>query len=1216
MRPFDRFADASSSPTRSTRSWAWFTWLGSAALLGCSGGGNLQDAAPDGQDVEFAVLSTSVGNGDTWKLNRPIFVEFTEDVDFSTVSSSTIQIIDAQGVSAIGSFSLVNPRTVRFQPNCPTNNTNSDGGFLQGRDYRLTISSFTHSGVGGGVTLRNTAGEGIRSGRNVQFSTPASLDSTVLFVDVVAGPPQVRILGVDEDAPASTTDAIHSYVEFGEDPENVEYFRFDPSDQRGEIASLVPLNLYSDVSERFAVVLNFNQPVLGTDANVNSDLIRLEYFNESVAEWLRVTSSVELQQNCSTGGATVRLQPTGIVPQGAALRVSLRAGFRDLIGEQVQATQSRFAHLSSTAANPAAPAGQEGEGSDEILERFALTGDAAGSLEDTAVSSPLPRANWGNSNSPGALSASFNFDGTGGLGGDFDVTIRAGDALTIMTDFDSISGGPGASTSSNQPVINGRLDVRNLTIEPGGRLVFIGPNTASILATGEVRIDGLISVNGGGNFGVSTLATTNFPEEGANGQAGGGDGGTASSFTTQSTPRGSRGDGAFGAVAMGGQGGESAFAPTGPCETERRRAAGGGGGRLGADVRYDVDGTFAQPLALCQMLVGMDAEPGFPGSFNGTGAVSQVASALGGEIAPGPFTDAQDDNNFFGTLIKPSGEQVRGELTSLWAGSGGGGGGDAVTSSTFPLTPFTVSGDEKGCGGGGGAGGLLILAIGDIIIAPNGSVTADGGHGGGGENNFLRDRIGGGSGGGSGGHIVMSSAGSIIIQAEATSDSTGDFYRDSIEITRHTMRPLRALGGQGGVGRRDRCGASGEGPVGWRADGIPAEAFEGRTDIPPNVDPLPNTFDWCNRLPSGNDCSDLIPGPEGTAFGGGGDGGPGIIQLHVSDPDTQLVFGAAGLTGYETAGIDVTRSMVPPPLGWSTPTERPDVLVPFFSSRSESFSRWIPLGLARQNPDGTSNQLEFVFEGTDDDASVTRTGGLARELEPIVPYTGLSIAGSTPSVDPVTGVVRVSSVDLLDPNGLYSRNAMLLREYVVRIRSSEAPSGAVEYSVIAATLDTENDEYVMSLDPRGASLATDLAELSFGDGELQFEVVPFYFRLVTEGTLDALPEGTNVKILFDATIEDPLTGQPSAAAEASYSARVDADAMDLDVKNGFATVIDALNGQVAQPGQTDPNNVILETVNWDFVRFKVEFNIAAGLETPNLTTPRPGLDFLRLPYRF
>ena len=137
------------------------------------------------------------------------------------------------------------------------------------------------------------------------------------------------------------------------------------------------------------------------------------------------------------------MEPTGILPQGAFLRISLREGLRDLVGQPIQSTQAGLLQFESNVANPGAPFGQQTEGSDEILERFTLSGDAQGSLEDLDAVSGFPRANWGNSASPGALSASFDFDGTGGAGGDFDVVVGPGAMLIVDTEFDLISGGPG-----------------------------------------------------------------------------------------------------------------------------------------------------------------------------------------------------------------------------------------------------------------------------------------------------------------------------------------------------------------------------------------------------------------------------------------------------------------------------------------------------------------------------------------------------------------------------------------------------------------------------------------------------------------------------------------------------------------------------------------------------------------------------------------------------
>ncbi len=1162
-------------------------------LAGCSGGDGVTSSDGFGgtPSPAFEVSSSTMDDSATWPLNREILVGFSQDIDFSTVSLSSIRIVDESGVPVAGTLSQASSRFVRFQPQCPTGDYAEGAGLQPGQAYQLRIASTSDDATG--PSILSTAGEALESGLNLRFQTPSSADRSELFDDPVEGPPQVNIES--------------SYVELGGDHENVEFFRFDPADQQGEIASEVPLNLYSDPSQQVAIVVAFDQPILASATNVSEGRIELEHYHGPTGEWRVVPSVVEVESNCSTTGATVRLRPLGVLPQGSTMRAVVRAGFEDLSGQRTPTAQTSFAVFQTTVFQPNAPVGERSTGSDEILERFTVGGNATGSMEDTSVASSLPRADWGG----GTLTAGFDFPGTGGTGGDFDLLVRTGESFFINTTSDVISGGPGGNPTSNQAVVNGIVDIRNLTVEVGGRLVFFGPNTASILATGDVRIAGLVSVNGSDNFGVGTLNTTNQPEPGAPGQAGGGDGGTGSFLTSESTPRGGSGFGAFNIPALGGEGGETSYSAS-SCK-EFRRGAGGGGGAFGRSVRYYVDEDFSKPLAISQTLVGMDGEPGFTGSPDGTGAVSQSAPAQGGALGPRPFTDASPNNDFFGTMIRADGTQVRGELPTVWAGAGGGAGGDAVRSNTFPLTPFVSTGDEKGSGGGGGAGGLAIYAVGDIVIESGGEVTADGGTGGAGENTIFFDRIGGGAGGGSGGHVVLSSASSVVIQSEATLSLTGPFYRDNAALAQHEKRPLRALGGQGGAGRQDRCGAGAEGETGWRADAIPFAAFEGREDIPPYTPPnLPNTFAWCNELDS---CS-VGQVPEGTVVGGGGDGTPGLIQLHVTDPDTQLAFGSAETTGYLTDGIDVTRSMVPPPVGWRTPDDRPDALVPFFSSRSESFSRWIPLGLARLNPDGSSNPLEFFFEGTDAEGAVLRDGDMAEELAAIVPYTPLGIGGASPAIDPLTGTVLVDGAALADPNGLYSRNPALLREFAVRFRDSSTPGDVREYRVVAAGFDRGSQEFSLALDTMGLNLSSDIRELNALPGNLEFEVVPFYFRLVTDGFSDRFPIGTGINVRFDATIADASTGAPSTAPEASFSARVDINGMSLEDKNGLTGDISELNGAVAAPGQTDPLNLILETVEWDFVRFNVEFDLTQGGASPMADAPRPALDFLRVPFRF
>ena len=162
-------------PSAAPRAGLLLSALSALALAACSGGSSDVLSPPGGGaggSPDFAVQGSTVLNGVTWQLNRPIDIVFNQDVDFSTVSLSTIQIVDTQGVPAVGTFILATPRTVRFQPVCPTNDANSDGGLLQGRDYRITVPSESSPGIGGGVTVQSTAGDRLETGLNISFTTP------------------------------------------------------------------------------------------------------------------------------------------------------------------------------------------------------------------------------------------------------------------------------------------------------------------------------------------------------------------------------------------------------------------------------------------------------------------------------------------------------------------------------------------------------------------------------------------------------------------------------------------------------------------------------------------------------------------------------------------------------------------------------------------------------------------------------------------------------------------------------------------------------------------------------------------------------------------------------------------------------------------------------------------------------------------------------------
>ena len=353
----------------------------------------------------------------------------------------------------------------------------------------------------------------------------------------------------------------------------------------------------------------------------------------------------------------------------------------------------------------------------------------------------------------------------------------------------------------------GTLDVGSLVIEPGGVLEVFGPEPLRLVARRGILIDGLLDVSGSDAVSVLTLNTTNQPEIGAAGGPGGGNGGIGSRRTNMSTEDGSAGLGT-GSNLRGGRGGETGYQfITG--DADERRGAGGGGGALAADQPVNTSDLDAPEN------IGLIARSGVDGSAMALGAKSGSSVPRGGASSEVVFVDADPLNDFFGRRADAGGVVV-GELAAPLAGRGGGGGGDSVRSATFPLMPFTVTGDEKGAGGGGG-GGLGILMAPVIIVGSSGEVRADGGAGGGGENTFFFNQVGGGSGGGSGGMLIL--------QARR------------IDLRNASANAITALGGVAGTGRNQVRGA----------------------------------------------------------VGAGGDGGPGIIQLHVPDAQTDLLLGGAQL---------------------------------------------------------------------------------------------------------------------------------------------------------------------------------------------------------------------------------------------------------------------------------------------------------------------------------
>lgn len=688
-------------------------------LSGCSGDSG------GGSGDNFQLIRISLLEGAVWKVNQEIVFTFSDDVDFSSVSSNTISIQTTTGAPATGTYFPRGTAQVVFQPTCPTLSNLSDTGLTAGGvPYTIRVLGKSSGTVN---TVRSSSGASLEVTQVRNFTTD---DVNEQFLDTEQGPPKpvVRTQG------SNVQDA--TYIEVGGDPDNRVYFEHDPSQNLvlSVPGFVCPLNLYSDPATKIAVVMEFNQAVYPAASNLSTTRLRLEFLDGGV--WRPLETKVGLVANCTETGARVRLEPIGVLPPSRQIRAVVLVGFEDLVRDPTTAVDDRSAIAPTQEVNISSLNPVDVQ-SDEFAESFDFGGTSPLSFQDVQALSASPSAIWGD----GRLTTALTFEGDGGPGGAFDWVVPNGESELVDTDGGSITAADGVTL---QLINDGVINVRNLTIEEGGEVTVQGTHPLRINATGTVIIRGTLDVSGHNAEDVTALNTGDVVEEGGLPGPGGGRGGNANLVITNSSSRGGVGQGPLVAPGGGGQGGETGFAPTStePTAKNSRRPGGGAGGR------------FSRSTA-----AGLTAEAGTQGTDLATGAVTSNKPPLGGELGDGPFIDGDDSNDFFGTMAVGAPTNVtgliRGELAELWGGYGGGGGGNANPASVFPTPNWTPASDEKGGAGGGGGGGLSISALGPIVFGVNGVILCNGGRGGIGENVQAEDHIGGNGGSGSGGHVVL-----------------------------------------------------------------------------------------------------------------------------------------------------------------------------------------------------------------------------------------------------------------------------------------------------------------------------------------------------------------------------------------------------------------------------------------------------------------------------
>ncbi len=1039
-------------------------FLALLAAAGCSGGGG---GGSNPGTTSFQVDSLSVQDGAVWQNNREIVFLFSEPIDFSTVSANTINIRSSADEPAIGVFRPGSPgdpdgaRKVIFQPNCPTLDDFSDAGLQPGGvTYVLRIPGQNTSPN----TLRSMSGVPLGIQQTRTFSTPASSQASIVFRDTVAGAPEPIVRDQGSTQPNAT------FLEVGGDADDTVYFEHDDDGDLvlSEPGFEAPLNLYSQRTSRVAVSISFDQPVSPSADNISQNRLRLE-FQDQVDEnvWHAIETRVTLAANCTETGATVRLEPVGVLPPSSSVRGVVLPGFRDLVGEAVLEIQETFSVFPTRGVRFSSLTPQD-ELSDEFNESFEFGGDSPLSFEDTDALFETPEADWGD----GRLSAAFSFEGTGGPGGDFDWVVHTGEIFFFDTTNQPIIGGPDGIPTTTQNAVNGVLDVRNVIIEQGGEVRVQGPNPLSINATGEVLIRGRLDLGGFNAKDVATLNTGNQVEVGAAGAGGGGKGGNANDNITGPTPRGGRGQGPFRQGSLGGQGGEMGFSNSG--NKNARRPGGGGGGRFTKD--WIGTTTFTA--------LSMAAGPGTNGNPNSTGAESGLRPSAGGAPGQGPFLDTSNDNDFFGVRPIVTGDDltglVRGELPSLWAGYGGGGGGNA--GKNFPNPSWNFNSDEKGGGGGGGAGGMHIKALGRIVFGRFGVVIANGGRGAAGENTNFLDHIGGTGGGGSGGHVILESATAV------------DFTDGGLNLDQPLRDFVLAAGPvlkQGPVEDVDSCSQS---------------SF---CCCPPPLPPCPG-------------------GCRGNS--NGGPGGAGLVQIHVPDPTKPPGTSPPAEILVPTAALgaaDVVDQVTSPPAYVMIPTfgrrstGRSEWISIGGADRkpdgSEALVRFLFDGI-----DTVTGQVETTGSNVINRAPLVEDTNLAASTTARILPDGFTLE----IVGAALATIRAGTTSGVSDD-VYLRTPALLQDCAVRMHIPLNPANFEDFTIAQAVYlegaEAPGDEALRVT--VGGTRALTAFNPTGADGVTGYQLLPRFFQVITNGIVDSLPSTAFVSVRFQAA-KDNGAGAP------------------------------------------------------------------------------------------
>lgn len=1158
---------------RRFRCVAFSSLLAVATVFGsaCSSSSD-RDIGSVGSRGEFVLKGTEPVDGATIFLNDPIAFDFSEPVDLDSADLQTVvfSVLDEEGVPNTeyvnGTFALAaSPgdeevgRRLLFVPRYATDDAFQNGGFRAGSRYRVQL-------VGGklqnGTVLRSTLGNGLEDPKSVEFTTVDGTQPAQLFRNPGLGGPASVSLSVST---ATSLDAVPLAL-MGAPPTRIQ-LAFDqalnPSSRNVPVAfDTDPLE--RDIEQRGLIYLEYKDP----EFDVASD----------PTDFTWIPANVVLERN-DLNGSLVTLEPIGVLPNNAEVRVIVEANLEDISGENSNGNPS-FDRLFGTFRTVLAYDQQW----DAITEDFRDVRNI-----DFGAVFPESLASVG----PGYIRAGFDF---GGSGTQLDYRPLANEVV-LNTSFTQIVPEDGLPFSVN----GGVFRFRDVTIPQGVQVTGQGPNPMIWQCSGKFTVAGTLTVRGGNGSRVDTLRAANTAKAGGVGVCGGGNGGQGTPSGTARDFTGESGNGPGQRVGIGGRGGviscdNACYTNTSPTFYNGSGGGSGGGGGgmatqgdrkwLGVtDAFYDNITPNQQPTlgTSFQQLLGF----GGAGCSGDTG--TRTAFLSGGEPGDVLFSDSRVDNNFWGSGIDLNRKlRIAGELQAPTGGGGGGGGGDTCSPDNQPWFA-----DFSGGGGGAGGGVLIVQALEEIRITSTGTISADGGDGGGGEQAGNCGNAGGG-GGGAGGMIVLMSAKGIEIEAHGNAAQNRYLYGTPPNPEFASGDFSFALSADGGIGRVGGFG-TGFGVTGkYRPSG---------------------TAMWSATQYDGNPS--------------GGVGGMGIVQLMAPPGDnsdgTNTILDDN--IHFFVQGTEVFGDQKRQLLGWrgfpndqgdfvgddGMPTDdvegdirpAPTLLPSTLQVRSRVRSKWIDTGLSQRRdvagPDGLPRGLDtstgavvgpaFGFRGTDEQGylkhNVFGPDNALPSFTVEVPPSGIAAVDAEASYQGQ----RVYRVDLAqavlgEPNRYVHYEAELLNE----------AGGLLQGFGIVA-----HDERSLWLDAARGPMPGDPVRLRVRDKFYEVRVngnpnLGQTYPVTNSGNVTTNYPRSNVRIGF-AFHRDPTPGG-------------NGDRYPADGEDPF--VYDLGDDEL----QTWLNAGAPRYIMWD-VTFDLQYQPTAAVPPfVSSSTPLPELRFLRLPFRF